>query len=594
MKTVLRFVLPVIIFTTLCWSSESPKREMRAAWVATAAPDFPISSTTAGQQNEIKALLNTLKDAGFNAVIFQIRPGCDAFYASSYEPWSHLLTGSSGRAPSPFYDPLEYFIKEAHARGMELHAWFNPFRLTTSSLTSLHSTHIYNEHPEWKMNHATKMLDPGKQAVRDYTVDVFMDVVNRYDIDAVHMDDYFYPYDGMSTSSPEDAATFAAESRGFTNIENWRRDNVNRFMEALYDSIQTQKPWVKLGVSPFGIWKYNVPAGIVGLSSYSDIFADPIAWLNDGSIDYLTPQLYWSFGGGQDYNKLMPWWASQVNAVDRHLYVGQGNYKINNSSYGWPSGWNANELPKQIRLNRSTDGSLGSVHFRLRNGLFNNPKGFMDSLKTDLYLRKALIPAMSFKDDIPPNPPVLLFWNGDGGHRLVWDAPSVASDGDNAHEYVVYRSETNPVDVSLASNILDVIPASLTTYLDETSGEFYYALSALDRLKNESPAIQGIVSIDEIAHLPEAFQLYPNFPNPFNPSTQIRIDIGEAQYINLAVYDIRGQHIRDIFQGYIGSGNHQFEFNSRGSDGSVLAAGVYLLRFDTEHGSQTQRMLLLK
>ncbi|MCF7809256.1 MAG: family 10 glycosylhydrolase [Candidatus Marinimicrobia bacterium] len=591
-----RLLLTITCLTAifgLIYSGELPKREMRAAWMATAVRDFPVQNYSNGQQMEIRSDFNKLKAAGFNTVIFQVRPGCDAFYESSYEPWSHLLMGASGLAPdAPYYDPLAYMVQEAHARGMEVHAWFNPFRLSTiSNLENLHETHVYKEHPEWKMNHDTKMLNPGIPEVRDYTVDVLMDVVNRYDIDGVHMDDYFYPYAGMSN---EDAAEFAADPRGIANIDDWRRDNINSFVEALYDSIKSQKPWVKLGISPFGIWKSGTPTGINGLSSYSAIYCDPMAWLAGGYIDYVNPQLYWPFGGGQNFGILMPWWADQVNLAGRHLYVGHAAYRITTPTSGWSNGWNANEVPRQIRALRADGDVQGSVYFRLLRGLFDNPKGFQDSLKQDLYRHPALIPAMPWLDDVPPNQPAQMTWEQNGDSKtLSWMAPSAAADGDTASQYVIYRSETTPVDVDLAANIVDVIPASRRRYTDNTVGDFYYTVTALDRVKNESLP-HPTVSLDEIAAVPDEFILYPNYPNPFNPSTTISFSIGEGQDVRLSVYDISGQHVLDLHEGYLSAGKHAYGFDSRMGDGYLLPTGVYLARLETRNGSQVQRMLLLK
>ncbi|MCF7824706.1 MAG: family 10 glycosylhydrolase [Candidatus Marinimicrobia bacterium] len=584
-------VLLITLMSTV-WCSDVPKHELRAAWVATVLQlDFPDPTrmTSSEQQADIVDMLDNLQEAEFNAVVFQIRPECDAFYESSYEPWSRHLTGNTtGAAPAPFYDPLQFMIQEAHKRGMELHAWFNPFRLsTTSNLEALPASHIYKEHPEWKLNHSTLMLDPGIPAVRNYTVDVFMDVVNRYDIDAVHMDDYFYPYAGMAQ---EDIESFTADQRGFSDMGDWRRDNINRFIAALYDSIQSVKPWVKLGISPFGIWKSGIPTGISGTSSYSKIYCDPIAWLNDGTVDYITPQLYWPFDQeGQDYALLMPWWADQTSSYGRHLYVGHSPYRITDY-HDWPN----NELPNQIRLNRKTEGSLGSVLFRLGWGILDNPKGFLDSLKNDLYRYPAIPPAMPWKDDIMPNPPKHISVIAGTSNTISWDRPDVAADGDTAFQYVIYRSGTGPVDINLVSNILDIIPATVTSYVDASGSSDYYAITALDRLKNESDAAQGIVSVDEIATIPEEIILYPNFPNPFNPSTVLSFSINQSQEIELNVFDIRGAHIRDVFSGFVAAGQYQFNFDSHAADGGRLEAGVYLVRLETEMGSKVKRMLLLK
>lgn len=304
----------------------SPKHEFRGAWIATVTNlDWPSSRllSTGEQQAELIAILNSLKAAGVNAVIFQVRTECDALYNSPIDPWSYWLTGVQGQAPSPYYDPLEFAVTEAHARGMEIHAWFNPYRAYRESNSYIPAAnHVTVQHPDWVITcpDGYRFLDPGLQEVRDFVSTVVADVVKRYQVDGIHMDDYFYPYPEHQFTS-QDSATFSAYSRGIGNLGDWRRDNVNIMVRQVYDSVQALKPWVKVGMSPFGIWRSGVPMGIFGLDAYSVIYADAIAWLQGQYIDYLTPQLYWAFGGGQDYGKLQPWWADSASANGRHLYT---------------------------------------------------------------------------------------------------------------------------------------------------------------------------------------------------------------------------------------------------------------------------------
>jgi len=616
MHSIKKFFLFLIMTLTVLVAAEYPKHEFRASWIATAwRLDFPQNTwSSAGQQDEIRNRLDALQAAGFNAVVFQIRPGCDAFYASSYEPWSHHLTGSSGTPPNPFYDPLEVFVEEAHTRGMELHAWFNPFRLSTSSdLNGLHPTHVYHEHPEWILNvgtrsanptdtwpgmvsntlleprdgeRETRILNPGLAAVRDYTVDVFMDVVNRYDVDGVHMDDYFYPYEGMSG---EDQSTFAADPRGFGNIEDWRRDNINIFMEALYDSIQAVKPGVKLGVSPFGIWRSNYPPGVIGLSSYYDIYCDPIAWLNDQTIDYLTPQLYWPFGGDQDYGALMPWWADSVTAHNRHLYTGQSPYRI--SDY---HNWSANELPRQIRLNRQELDAPGSVFFRLRNGVLDNPKGFLDSLRNDLYRYPAFPPPMPWIDSLPPEAPLEFSVATTGATTLSWSHAGPAADGDTADWYILYRGDDGAVNTESAAHILAVVPGTDSSFVDEEVGLFNYAITAMDRNSNESPAVHGPVSLSDESILPTELELLPAFPNPFNGTTWIRYRLPKSGVVSLEVYDLRGVYIRELARGRQAAGIHETSWDGRDYSGLEMGAGVYFVRLQTPEAQAMIQVLYLK
>ncbi|MCG3120646.1 MAG: hypothetical protein ALAOOOJD_03427 [bacterium] len=481
------FLIVFLIFTHVFAVDNNPKYEFRGAWIATVINlDWPSApGLNAGTQRaELIRLLDELQAAGINAVMFQVRSECDAMYASALEPWSYWLTGAQGQPPSPFYDPLEFAVQEAHKRGMELHAWFNPYRSVreVGSYTNA-ANHVSVLHPDWIIRNANlKVLDPGLPLVRSYVTSVVMDVVNRYDVDGVHFDDYFYSYPPNQITT-EDNATFANYSRGFTNRADWRRDNVNLLIKMIHDSIQVVKPFVKFGISPFGIWKNGVPTGITGLDAYSTIYCDAVAWLQQKTIDYLTPQLYWPFGGGQDYGKLMPWWASQING--RHLYPGQAAYRV--------TGWNANEIPRQIRLNRSTTPSaFGSVFFRALN-FRENPKGFVDSLKTNYYRYPALPPVMTWKDIIPPNPPRNLRFEriaGAGTAGLRWDAPTQAADGDTAFRYIVYRFDhavIQPIELNDASKIVAIAGAAFNAPKPSpVNTPAYFVVTALDRNSNES------------------------------------------------------------------------------------------------------------
>ncbi len=482
----------LLTHTTTFAISNPPKREFRGAWIATVTNlDWPSSTNPESQRLELIQLLDELKAAGINAVVFQIRPECDALYQSSYEPWSYWLTGNQGTAPVPFYDPLEFGVAEAHKRGMELHAWFNPYRaVRTIGSYTIDSIHVSVQHPDWVIQIGSfKFLNPGLPMVRDYVSAVIMDVVRRYDIDGVHFDDYFYPYPPNQITN-EDDQTFVNYSRGFTNRGDWRRDNVNLLIKMVHDSIQVVKPYVKFGVSPFGIWKNGVPSGIVGLDAYNDIYCDALTWLNQKAVDYLTPQLYWPFGGGQDYGKLLPWWASKTNG--RHLYPGQAAYRI--------SSWNSREMPNQIRLNRRTPNVFGNVFFRTKIGVLDNQKGFTDSLKTDFYRYPALHPVMGWKDSIPPDVPQNLRYEpfaSSGSAALKWESPALAADGDSAIRYVVYRFEKSDIQLNdLESDTNIVALAGVNYNIPKTPPDinrpYYYVVTALDRNSNESGMSQVI------------------------------------------------------------------------------------------------------
>jgi uncharacterized lipoprotein YddW (UPF0748 family) len=500
MKNLITFILFAFIAANLFPQSTPPKREFRAAWVATVTNlDWPSSPglPVATQKQELINLLDELNRDGVNTIIFQIRTECDAFYSSSFDPWSYWLTGSQGTAPFPYYDPLEFAVDEAHKRGMELHAWFNPYRAERSVGNYATATnHVTKAHPEWVLQIGTfKFLNPGLPDVRNYVSSVIYDVVSRYDVDGVHFDDYFYPYppNNMTATSANDAldnAAFAADPRGFTNKYNWRRDNVNILVKQVYDTIQTVKPWVKFGISPFGIWQPGYPAGITGMNAYTDIYCDAISWLQKKSIDYLTPQLYWPFGGGQDYGKLQPWWADSVGAHGLHYYPGHAYYRVSS----WPS---ASELPNQIRLDRKNSKTQGGVFFRAKN-FPENPKGVTDTLRNDLYRYKALLPIMNWKDVVKPNTIRNLRYerlaNGQAG--LKWDIPVTASDGDSASRYVVYRfdyASVQPGDLNNPARILSIEGSRQSIPAPPTSGQAYYIVTALDRNYNESNPVYPIL-----------------------------------------------------------------------------------------------------
>ncbi len=473
-------------------------REFRGAWIPTIYNlDWPDSryASTADQKQQMINLFDKLHNAGINAVVFQVRAECDALYDSPYEPWSYWLTGEQGKAPNPYYDPLEFAVEEAHKRGMEIHAWFNPYRALRSSgdPNSLASNHVVNQNPDWVItfSNGLKILDPGLPQVREFVTKIVSDVVRRYDIDAIHFDDYFYPYNpGIST---QDAETFAQYPRGFTDIGDWRRDNVNLLIENVYDSINLIKPHVIFGISPFGIWKNGVPDGISGLDAYNVIYADAVSWMQNEIIDYLTPQLYWAFGGGQDYATLAPWWESVRN--NRRLYIGHGSYKSDSQTWGGTL-FNESEIPLQIRFNRQHNGIEGGVFYRAKNITHFHSQGFEDTLKNNLYKYPAIIPSFQWKNVLyaPLSPPSNLsyYWEDEQTVELQWDAPPPPAYGDDLIRYAVYRinSSTSPVfpdDINNPENLISIQPT--TTFTDTppySVDPYFYFVTALNRNHNQS------------------------------------------------------------------------------------------------------------
>ena len=376
-------------------------REFRGVWVATVGNiDWPSRPglPTGQQQAELLALLDRATRLNLNAVILQVRPAADALYASPLEPWSEFLTGQMGRAPDPFWDPLAFAVLEAHRRGLELHAWVNPYRAKFSDGRSAASfDHVSRTHPEWIRAYGRNQLwmDPGEPAVREQTVRVVLDIVKRYDVDGLHIDDYFYPYresDGRGRVLDfPDAATYERYLAGGGTLarDDWRRDNVNRLVEALATGIRATKPWVKFGVSPFGIWRPGSPPSVRGLDAYTELYADSRSWVRNGWGDYFSPQLYWRIGSPQQsYADLLAWWSSE-NVRGRHIWP--GNYSSRVGSVEGSQNWGAGELLDQIRLTRE-GGAGGNVHFSMR-AFMRDPLGVDEALIAGPYAERALVPA---------------------------------------------------------------------------------------------------------------------------------------------------------------------------------------------------------
>lgn len=475
----------------------TPKREFRGVWVATVTnidwpskPGLPIDQ----QKQELIGILEQHKKNGINAVMLQIRPTADALYAKSRELWSHWLMGKQGLAPSEEYDPLEFAIKEAHARGMELHAWFNPYRATMSANAVTSTEHITQKRPELFYTYGgQKLFDPGLPEVRAYITQVILDVVKNYDIDGVHFDDYFYPY-RIAGQTIKDAATFAKYSNGFTNIDDWRRNNVDMLIKMVNDSVHHYKKYVKFGVSPFGIWRNyredTLGSKTNGLSNYGELYADSRKWVKEGWVDYINPQIYFTFSrAAAPFGVLLDWWGN--NAFGRHLYIGQAAYLVHGMPSRQEAAWGKlSEIPNQIRYMRANNRVQGSVFFSSKS-LSTVARAVADSLRTDLYKYPALPPQMPWLDDVEPNQPQNLVAEAQtDGVNLKWAKPLKAKDGETASGYVVYRfEEGEKISILDAKNIIHVSFEDFTFYLDtnaEKGKRYNYLVTALDRLKNES------------------------------------------------------------------------------------------------------------
>ncbi len=481
--------------TTYVPSTATPPaiaREFRGAWVASVNNiDWPSQPglATAQQKEELLAILDKCAALKLNVVVFQVRPACDALYASKLEPWSVYLTGEQGRAPSPFWDPLEFAVREAHARGLELHAWFNPFRArhSTGAKYGLSTKHISKTRPELVKTYGTHLwLDPGLPEVHDYSARVILDVVQRYDIDGVHIDDYFYPYREKDSAKNEipfpDDASWSAYRRGGGKLarDDWRRDNVNRFIARMYRDVHAAKPWVKVGVSPFGIYRPGFPAQIRGFDQYESIYADPRTWLVNGWVDYLAPQLYWRIEPpAQSFPVLLKWWTEN-NPKRRMIVPGLNTTAIGSAanyatSDAGNKGWPTSEIVRQIEITRQQSGVAGHIHWNM-GALMKNKGGVDEALARSCYSQFALTPALN------------------AGARLTMPKAKVRFTGTGVEVDIAGNAEAN-VHSWLIQTRSDrgewdlVIKQAQTLLWNQSPAPSVVAVRAMDRFGNLSDAI---------------------------------------------------------------------------------------------------------
>jgi len=498
-SAVATFTLPVSNLALSTFNVQ-PKYEFRAAWIATVVNiDWPSKKglPVEEQKAEYITMLDSLQHLGMNAVIVQIRPAADAFYPSPYEPWSEWLMGAQGLAPTPFYDPLKFMIDEAHKRGMEFHAWLNPYRAVFDKNSSVASNHITRVHKDWFLMYGgKKYFNPGLSQVMQYVTNIVKDVVTRYDVDAIHMDDYFYPYRITGKEFP-DEATYRKYGDGL-NKEDWRRSNCDSIIKMIHDTIVAVKPMVKFGISPFGVWrnKSNDEDGSdtkAGQTNYDDLYADILLWLKKGWIDYVAPQLYWEIGNRYcDYETLLDWWSK--HSFGKDVYIGHALYRtIEHPTAAWR---NTNELPDEIKLLRNNKNVEGSIYFSASN-FYSNPNGWADTLKDDYYSTPSLIPSMPWIDTITPKSPSIYNFiesnskDADGNFTLYARA-NTAGETETVKSYVVYLSPSYaylgalPTYVIPASNIKDFQLSFLESQIPSDWNGCYIAVSSVDKENNES------------------------------------------------------------------------------------------------------------
>jgi uncharacterized lipoprotein YddW (UPF0748 family) len=464
------------------------KREFRGAWIQCVNGQFKGIGTET-MQRTLTYQLNELQKDGCNAIIFQVRPECDALYESDLEPWSYYLTGVQGEKPNPYWDPLQWMIDECHRRGMELHAWINPYRAKTKSPHQNAANHVIVRHPEWTFDYdGLTLLNPAYKECRDYICDVVKDIVERYDVDGLHIDDYFYPYPVAGVEIP-DEAQYRAAPNGMKNRDDWRRYNVNMFIQQVYETIHATKPWVKFGVSPFGIYRNQKsdPNGSKtnGLQNYDQLYADVLLWDANGWMDYCVPQLYWEIGNkAADYDELIHWWNRHLTRTP--LYIGEDVERT--VKYPDLTNKSQHQLAAKMALHAELPRIQGTVLWYAKAAV-DNVGNYGTLLRNNYWRMPALQPLMPHIDKKAPKAPRKLkaVRMDDGEHVLFWMPPKGKGWQDEAASYVVYRFEKGePINIDDPSKIVKVTTDCLYMIPAGQSGRFTYVVTALDRMQNES------------------------------------------------------------------------------------------------------------
>lgn len=559
-----------------------PKREVRAAWVVTVKAErqnWPKSFDPEEQKRALVGIFRSMRNANLNTVVLQIRARGDLLYSSQYEPWAQSLTGVPGGAP--LYDPLRFAVQEAHRLGMELHAWWNVVKVADGPDRPASTTppHVVNAHRDWVKEWVNRgrngkpmssewWLDMGIPEVRMYLISLVMEMVRAYDIDGLHFDYLRYP-------GPEfdDKKTYARYGNGMPK-DDWRRENMNKFVRAAYDSILAVKPMLKVGSAPIGIYR-NLP-GAEGWQAYENLFQDTRRWLAEGKQDYIIPQIYWGIAGNPKFDVLVHDW--QENSCGRHVYVGVGAYK---SSI-------LNEVPTLIDTTRGA-GALGNCFFT-----------YDDINKADVFAGRyrywALIPPMFWKDSIPPNPPTNLTAVEESGGRylLQWTPPLSASDGDSAKYFAVYRFFAESGGTDDPSSLLTVLGGKQSSYLDEiprpASTQYRYVVTSLDKGNVESASSnEAAVMIAQLVALARPFQpthlLAQNSPNPFSEFSFVAYELRERAKVELTITGADGKEVETLVNGMQDAGRYVVML-----DGEKLGPGHFTYTLSANSFSATKSM----
>lgn len=497
MKKLALFLLVVLLNLNFL-SAQAKKREMRAIWIATVANiDWPTQRNlnVKQQKAELLQILDSCAALNINTIVLQIRPTADAFYTSTLEPWSHWLTGKQGSRPDAFYDPLQFAIDESHKRFIDVHVWLNPYRVTNSdNLNLLSKDHLYYKNKDLFLKYGGKYyFDPGLDETRAFLNKVVEDIVQRYDIDAIHFDDYFYPYKVANEEFP-DFKSFRDNPRGFSPMQkdDWRRNNVNMIISELQQTIKSIKPWVEFGISPFGVWrnKSSDPRGSdtqAGVQNYDDLYADILKWLHEGTIDYVTPQLYWEIGKKvADYTILAKWWSE--NSYGKNLYIGLYATQLGNKEAA--AAWrNGNELARQMNHNKAYKEIDGVTLFSAK-GIIKNLQGINDSLRNNYFKYPALTPVnRNIKGEASAEPQNARTVKDGSEAYLLWDKVEEEG-GCRVAYYVVYAFKGKKVgDFNDPANILARTTDNcldLRSFDKKLHGSYTFVVTAINKYKHEN------------------------------------------------------------------------------------------------------------